>query len=72
MTESAESAADNLDEDDTNEVLLDELKRQKTIVKIQLTKLYSRLIFLLKKEKITLTNNTYTTYSTLQYTTYQL
>ena len=46
MTESEGSAADNLEEDDANDVLLDELKRQKKIVKMQLTKLYSRLMTL--------------------------
>ena len=50
MTESVGSAADNLEEDDANEVLLDELKRQKKIVKMQLTKFYSRLITLMSKE----------------------
>ena len=50
MTESEGSAADNLEEDDANDVLLDELKRQKKIVKMQLTKLYSRLMTLMSED----------------------
>ena len=50
MTESVGSAADNLEEADANEVLLDELKRQKKIAKMQLTKLYSRLMKLMSEE----------------------
>ena len=42
----------NLEEDDANEVLLDELKRQKKIVKMQLTKLYSRLMTLMSEEDV--------------------
>ena len=36
MTESEGSAADNLEEDDANDVLLDELKRQKKIIRCNL------------------------------------
>ena len=44
--------ADNLEDDDANEVLLDELKRQKKIVKMQLTKLYFRLMTLMSEEDV--------------------
>ena len=43
MTKARESAVDSLSETDANEVILDNLKRQKNVVKMQLTKLYARL-----------------------------
>ena len=42
-----ESAGSTEDETDANEVLLEELKRQKRVLKMQLTKLYSRLMRLM-------------------------
>ena len=47
-----ESAGSAKDEADANEVLLEELKRQKRVLKMQLTKLYTRLMRLMSDETI--------------------
>ena len=52
MSETAESTGSAEDEADANEVLLEELKRQKKVFKMQLTKLYTRLMRLMSDETI--------------------
>ena len=47
-----ESAGSTEDETDANEVLQEELKRQKRVLKMQLTKLYTRLMRLMSDETI--------------------
>ena len=47
-----ESTGSTEDEADANEVLLEELKRQKRVLKMQLTKLYTRLMRLISDETI--------------------
>ena len=52
MSEIAESTGSAEDDADANEVLLEELKRQKRVFKMQLTKLYTRLMTLMSEETI--------------------
>ena len=51
-TDTAESSGSAEDDVNANEVLLEELKRQKRVFKLQLTKLYTRLMRLMSKETI--------------------
>ena len=51
-TETAESSGSAEDDVDADEVLLEELKRQKRVFKMQLTKLYTRLMRLMSEETI--------------------
>ena len=52
MSEAAESSGSADDDVDVNEVLLEELKRQKRVFKMQLTNLYTRLMRLMSDETI--------------------
>ena len=52
MSEIAESTGSAEDDADANEVLLEKLKRQKRVFKMQLTKLYTRLMRLMSEETI--------------------
>ena len=52
MSEAAESSGSAEDDVDVNEVLLEELKRQKRVFKMQLTNLYTRLMRLVSEETI--------------------
>ena len=51
-TGTAKSSGSTEDDVDANEVLLEELKRQKRVFKMQLTKLYTRLMRLMSEETI--------------------
>ena len=52
MSEIAESMGSAEDDADANDVLLEELKRQKRVFKMQLTKLYTRLMRLMSEETV--------------------
>ena len=52
MSEAAESAGSAEDNADANEVLLEELKRQERVFKMQLTKLNIHLMRLMSEETI--------------------
>jgi len=52
MSETAESTGSAEDEAYANQVLLGEIKRQKRVFKVQLTKLYTRLMRLMSDEPI--------------------